>query len=207
MEEEEEEKRLSSYEEISIFHDILAGYSPDLIRNSVGRGEKRKREREKRRQVRVKRIAALIARNSRAFLSRYVYSSGCERPGLAINQSRDRDINLSNDRARLATGESNLGLDRYPSLGGEQKKKEKKKEKRKKKMLEERRNCRLFPLGLRKLEFRSFFLYLLPLLLGKLASTSLTFEIFDVRKFDLNASEIPSCRVNLSLLSLDGSKL
>lgn len=45
-EEEEEEKRLSSYEEISIFHDILAGYSPDLIRNSVGRGEKRERERE-----------------------------------------------------------------------------------------------------------------------------------------------------------------
>lgn len=132
-EEEEEEKRLSSYEEISIFHDILAGYSPDLIRNSVGRGEKREREREKRGQVRVKRIAALIARNSRAFLSRYVYSSGCERPGLAINQSRDRDINLSNDRARLATGESNLGLDRYPSLGGEQKKKEKKKREEKKK--------------------------------------------------------------------------
>ena len=47
MEEEEEEKRLSSYEEISIFHDILAGYSPDLIRNSVGRGEKRERERER----------------------------------------------------------------------------------------------------------------------------------------------------------------
>lgn len=46
MEEEEEEKRLSSYEEISIFHDILAGYSPDLIRNLVRRGEKRERERE-----------------------------------------------------------------------------------------------------------------------------------------------------------------
>lgn len=44
--EEEEEKRLSSYEEISIFHDILAEYSLDLIRNSMGRGKERKRERE-----------------------------------------------------------------------------------------------------------------------------------------------------------------
>lgn len=43
--EEEEEKRLSSYEEISIFHDILAEYSPDLIRNS--REGKREEERER----------------------------------------------------------------------------------------------------------------------------------------------------------------
>lgn len=36
---------MSSYEEISIFHDILAEYSPDLIRNS--REGKREEERER----------------------------------------------------------------------------------------------------------------------------------------------------------------
>lgn len=125
---------------------------------------------------------------------RNVYLSTSERHGRAVNQSPDRDINLSNDRScATSRGQSNSVRSIF-------------KFEKKARTSKERGIGATFSLGY--VNSSSFFVFLFYLLrnLANLPRPR-AWQIFDVRKFGLNAFEIASYRVNLLIRSLDASKL